>query len=80
MANVYSAQQQYLASQEDYSVTRESVDVATAKLNQGLINSVDYLYERNNLILAESQLLQSKYKLIFSEKVLDFYKGIPITL
>jgi len=80
VANVYSAQQQYLASEEDYSVTQESVDVATAKLNQGLINSVDYLYERNNLILAESQLLQSKYKLIFSEKVLDFYKGIPITL
>lgn len=80
VANVISARQQYLASQEDYSVTLESVEVASEKLNQGLVNAVDYLYERTNLILAESQLLQSKYKLIFSEKVLDFYKGIPITL
>lgn len=80
VANVISARQQYLASQEDYSVTQESVEVASEKLNQGLVNAVDYLYERTNLILAESQLLQSKYKLIFSEKVLDFYKGIPITL
>ena len=80
VANVGSAQQQYLASQEEYAVTSESVEVATEKMNQGLMNSVDYLYERTNQILAESQLLQSKYKLIFSKKVLDFYRGIPITL
>lgn len=78
--SVISARQQYLASQEDEAVTKESVEVATEKMNQGLINAVDYLYERTNLILAESRLLQSKYKLIFSEKVLDFYKGVPITL
>jgi outer membrane protein len=80
VVNVISAQQQYLASQEEYAVRQESVEVATEKMNQGLMNTVDYLYERTNLILAESQLLQSKYKLIFSNKVLDFYKGVPITL
>jgi outer membrane protein len=80
VASVISARQQYLASIEEYAVTQESVEVATEKLNQGLMNSVDYLYERNNLILSQSRLLQSKYKLIFSKKVLDFYRGVPITL
>ncbi|MEZ5071582.1 MAG: TolC family protein [Bacteroidales bacterium] len=80
VANVVSARQRYLASQEEQAVTQESVDVATEKMNQGLMNAVDYLYERTNLIVAESKLLQSKYNLIFSEKVLDFYKGVPLTL
>jgi len=44
------------------------------------MNSVDYLFEKTNLITAESQFLQSKYNLIFSYKVVDFYKGISISL
>jgi outer membrane protein len=80
VVNIVTAQQQYEASKKDYEVTFESFEVATEKYNQGLMNSVDYLYEKTNLIVSESQLLQSKYNLIFSYKVLDFYKGERITL
>jgi len=54
--------------------------VATEKYELGLLNSVDFLFEKTNLIQSESQLLQSKYALIFAWKVVDFYKGIPISL
>ena len=79
-ADVASAKVQYSASQESKQSAQESLDVATEKYQQGLINSVDYLIQKTNLITAESKLLQSKYSLIFSYKVVDFYKGIPLAL
>jgi outer membrane protein len=78
--DVTSAQIEYEASMEQYQATLESSSLSDEKFKQGLINSVDYSVSKTNLIVAESQLLQSKYKLIFSYKVLDFYSGIPLSL
>jgi outer membrane protein len=78
--DVVSAQSQYEASLEKYNSTNESYALAEEKFKQGLINSVDFLFEKTNDIVAESQFLQSKYNLIFTYKVLDFYSGIPINL
>jgi outer membrane protein len=78
--DVTSAQIEYEASQEKYQATLESSNLSDEKFTQGIINSVDYLVTKTNLIVAESQLLQSKYKLIFSYKILDFYLGIPLSL
>ena len=78
--DVSSAQIEYEASLEKYSATKESSALSDEKFTQGIINSVDYLVSKTNLIVAESQLLQSKFNLIFSYKILDFYMGIPISL
>lgn len=78
--DVLSAQIEYEANTESYSAYQESYELAQEKFNNGLINSVDFLFERNNLITAESQLLQSKFNLIFSYKILDFFQGNPISL
>lgn len=78
--DVTSAQTEYEASLEKYQSLMESNDLAEEKFRQGLINSVDYLFEKTNLIVAESQLLQAKFNLIFSYKVLDFFSGVPLTL
>ena len=78
--DVVSAQADYEASVENYQATSESAALSDEKFRQGIINSVDYLVSKTNLILAESNLLQSKYNMIFSYKVLDFYSGIPLTL
>ncbi len=79
-ADVISAQSGYLASLEQNSSTLEAYEVTNEKYKQGLVSSVDFLVQKNNLINAESQLLQSKFSLIFGYKVLDFYKGIPLAL
>ena len=71
--DVLSRQIEYEASLESYKSYEESYTLAEEKFNNGLINSVDFLFEKTNLISAESDLLQSKYKLIFSYKILDFY-------
>jgi outer membrane protein len=78
--DVTSAQVEYEASLESYNATLESSLQSDEKFRQGMINSVDYLVSKTSLIAAESNLLQSKYNLIFSYKILDFYSGISLTL
>lgn len=78
--DVSSAQVEYEANLENYQATGESAELSDEKFRQGIINSVDYLVSKTNLILAESQLLQSRFNLIYSYKVLDFYSGIPLSL
>ena len=78
--NVVSSRGQYAASLEQNQSAQESYDVTTEKFKVGLLNSVDFLVQKTSLITSESKLLQSKFNLIFSYKVLDFYKGIPLTL
>lgn len=77
--DVTSSQIEYEASSEAYSAVKESFDVASEKYAQGIMNSVDFLIQKTSFIAAESSLLQSKYKLIFSYKILDFYTGLPLT-
>ncbi len=75
--NVITAQNEYDASKEQYQASQESFAVATEKYTQEIMNSVDFLIQKTNLITAESKYLQAKYNLIFSYKTLDFYLGIP---
>lgn len=78
--DVVSAKTQYMAGLEGKNSAQESYDVAAEKYGIGLLNSVDFLIQKTNLITSESKLLQSKYNLIFSYKILDFYKGVPLAL
>jgi outer membrane protein len=77
--DVVSSQIEYEASAEAYNAVKESYDVASEKYYQGIMNSVDFLIQKTSYITAESSLLQSKYKLIFSYKILEFYTGLPLT-
>jgi outer membrane protein len=78
--DVISAQIKYEASKENYNATQEASMLSDEKFKQGVINSVDYLVSKTNLIVAESELLQSKYNLIVSYKIMDYYMGIPLSL
>ncbi len=77
--DVSSSQTEFEASTEAYKAVKESFDVASEKFFQGLMNSVDFLIQKTAFISAESSWLQSKYRLIFSYKVLDFYTGQPLS-
>ncbi len=78
--DVVSAKSKYTASHEQMQSSQESYDVTTEKYKLGLLNSVDFLIQKTNLITSESKLLQSKFNVIFSYKIVDFYKGIPLAL
>ncbi len=78
--DVESAKSQFAAGLEQMQSSKESYDVVSEKYNVGLLNSIDFLVQKNNVIVSESKVLQSKFNLIFSYKVVDFYKGIPLVL
>jgi outer membrane protein len=77
--DVTSSQIEYESSVEAYNAVKESYDVASEKFNQGIMNSVDFLIQKTTFITSESTLLQAKYRLIFSYKILDFYAGLPLS-
>jgi len=78
--NAVSSREKYNSAIEAVNSLKESFNYTEQKFNVGLVNSVEYNIAKNNYIKAESDLLQAKYQYIFSVKILDFYKGIPISL
>jgi outer membrane protein len=77
--NAIYAKAKYEAGMEQYNASREAYDVAEEKYRIGLISSVDFLIRKTNLINAESEFLQSRYQLLFSTRIIDFYQGKPLT-
>jgi outer membrane protein len=75
-----SARDKYNSAVEAVSSYNESFKYTEQKYNVGIVNSVEYNIAKNNFIKAQSDLLQAKYQYIFSVKILDFYKGVPISL
>ena len=43
-----------------------------------MVNSVDFLLSKNNLIIAENKFTQAKYKLVLQSKIVEYYLGNPI--
>jgi outer membrane protein len=68
------------ANDRNIAAQRESFKFSEARFNQGLLNAVDYLNAKNRLQIAEANLLQAQYELLFRAKILDFYLGKPIIL
>ena len=79
-ADARAAMEEYNSSLEAVKSNREAFKYAQQKLEVGLMNSVDFNVTKNNLITAESAMIQAKYKYIFRLKILDFYMGNPIVL
>jgi outer membrane protein len=59
---------------------REAFRYSEEKFNVGLVNAVEYNTAKTNMVKSSSDLLRAKYEFIFRSKILDFYRGIPITL
>ena len=79
-ADAAAALKKYAASQKAVKSMEESFRYTEQKFDVGLVTSVDYNASKNQLLKAQSDLAQSKYEYIFKTKVLDFYRGIPLSL
>jgi outer membrane protein len=75
-----AALKKYNASIKAVSASEESFRYTEQKFNIGMVTPVDYNAGKTQLLNAQSDMSQAKYDYIFKTKVLDFYKGIPITL
>jgi len=79
-ADALAARKRYLSTQEALISMEESFKYTEHKFEVGLVNTVDYATEKNRLAATQSDLLQAKYDYIFKMKILDFYRGIQLSL
>jgi outer membrane protein len=85
--NIQQAYTDAVAALKKYNVSikaiasaEESFRYTEQKFNVGMVTSVDYNASKTQLLKSQSDMAQAKYEFIFKTKVLDFYKGIPLTL
>ena len=78
--NALAALNRYISSEKAVKSTEEAFRYTEEKFNVGMVNSVEYNQSKNNLTIAQSELLQARYEYIFRTKILDFYNGIRIEL
>lgn len=68
------------ASAANLKSMEESFRYVEEKFNTGVLNGTDYTVARTNLLKARSELIQARYQFLFQLKIIDFYKGRPLTL
>ena len=75
-----SAQEKFSAAQSKVESSQISYDLVSEQFRLGLKNTVELLTEKNNLLSAEQDKLQSKYTTILNAQLLNFYQGGDIHL
>lgn len=79
-ADAVAALKNYNASEKKVQAQREAFKYSEQKMGVGLVTSVQYNETKKELTRAESDMLQAKYRYIYTTTVLKFYMGYPITL
>lgn len=68
------------AAKANTAAMEESFRYVEEKFNAGALNGTDYIVAKTNLFRAESEYLQAKYQYLFQLKIIDYYKGIPLSM
>ena len=79
-ADALGSLKKYKATEKNVDALQEAFRYSTERFNVGLVNSLDYTTAKTRLTKAQADLLSAKYEFIFKTKILDFYKGNPISL
>ncbi len=79
-ADAVAAFNKYQATKKNMAALQEAFRYVEQRFSLGLANSLDYTTSKTRLARAEAELLSSKFEYIFKLKILDFYRGIPLTI
>jgi outer membrane protein len=79
-ADAVAALKNYNASEKKVEAQQEAFKYAQQKFDVGLMNAVDYNQTKKDLTAAESELLQAKYRYLYTTTLLNFYMGNPLKL
>ena len=78
--DMIAAAKNHEAAKEQVKSLKRSYGDSERKFELGMINATDFIVEQNQYFDSESNLNRAKYQFIFTQKILDFYQGKPITL
>ena len=79
-ADARAALEKYCSALEAVKASEEAFNYAEQKFNIGVVTSIEFNEAKNNLTRTKSELLKAKYEYIFKTRILDFYRGVPVTL
>ncbi len=74
-----AANRQYEAGIRNVAAAERAFAYAEQRHAVGAINDLDLNLSRNNMAIAQSDLLRAKYEYLFRTKILDFYQGNPLS-
>ncbi len=80
ITDVESAKAKYSAALKSFDAQSTNYSNMEIRYAQGLSSYLDYITSKNNKARAEVNAQQAKYDLILKTKIIDFYRGINITL
>ena len=75
-----SSQDRYRSAMESMNAARQSFALVQEQFNLGMKNTLEMLTEKNNLLIAQQEIIQAKYMAILSQQLLNFYQGKGIQL
>ena len=75
-----SAQQQFVAADATLKSSQSSYELVNEQFKLGMVNTVELLTEKTNLMSAQQQRVQAKYMAILNRVLLEFYAGNQIEL
>ena len=75
-----SAQSQYLSATERLSYIQQSFQLTEEQFFLGMKNTLEMLTEKNNLLNAQQEVLQSKYMAIMSIQLLNILQKKPVSI
>lgn len=78
--NATASQEKYIASDKSVISSKEAFSYAEERYAAGKSTVFEYNEAKTRYALSLAEQTQSKYNFIFRAKILDFYKGVPISL
>jgi outer membrane protein len=75
-----NAHKKLKAAEAALDLQKENLRYAEKNLEAGINNSVEYTQAKWRYENSQSEWLRAQYEALFRTKILDFYRGIPITL
>ena len=68
------------ASKKSAAVNELTLGYATKRFNVGMLGTFDLITTQNNLLRAKLEYAQNRFDYVFKMKVLEFYKGMGLSL
>lgn len=78
--NAVNAIAKYNANVKTLETAKRSFELAGKRYNLGLLSTIDYITNQNNMFKAQVDVLYAQYDYVFKMKVLEFYKGQGLKL
>jgi outer membrane protein len=78
IANAKGAENAYESAKTTLDARQQATNYAKEKYAVGMMNSFDYNLSQSLLTNAQSEVLRTKYDLLFKIKIVELYFGIPL--